>query len=87
MKLRHRLNEVRAARRRVRQARRRPAACAARLHRRMRARPLTWVAAAGGSGLLAGCLAGRPHDRGMLALWHDPALRWLLRLLAPVPGA
>ncbi len=85
MKLRRRLSEVRAARRRVVAARRDSARCTARVWRRVGTHPLASVAAAGGSGLVAGYLTGgRRRGRGVLALWSDPGLRWLLRLLGPL---
>lgn len=85
MKLRRRLIEVRTARRRVVDARRDLDRCKARMWRRVSTHPLASVAVAGGSGLVAGYLTGGGRrGRGVLALWSDPGLRWLLRLLGPL---
>ncbi len=84
MTLRRRLVEARAARMRVARAGRHCAADAARLRRHVRRRPLAWTGAAGGVGLAAGLVAGHPGTR-LITLWHDPMVRWMVRLLTQVP--
>lgn len=80
MTLRRRLIELRAAEARVTRARRRCADDAARLRRHIRRRPLAWIGGAGGVGLATGWVTGHPGGR-VAALWHDPMLRWVVRLL------
>lgn len=80
IRLRRRLIEARAASRRVGVARVRCERHAACLYRQIRRHPLGWVGAAGGTGLVAGLVAGNPHGQ-MARLWHDPVLRWIVRFL------
>lgn len=80
MKLYRRLVEVRIAQQRVADARLHSAACSARLHRHVNTHPLTSVCIAASGGLLIG-LVTRRHVGGLIELWYDPALRWLLHLL------
>lgn len=80
MKLHHRLNEVRAARQRVADARRQSVDSTARLYRRVDAHPLMTVGVAAGGGLLAGMVMSS-HGKDLAQLWSDPNLRRLLGFL------
>ncbi|HET7300411.1 MAG TPA: hypothetical protein VFJ01_07130 [Oleiagrimonas sp.] len=80
MKLHHRLNEVRAARQRVADARRQSVDSAARLYSRVDAHPLITVGVAAGGGLLAGMVMSS-RGKDLAQLWSDPTLRRLLGFL------